>query len=111
MSMKLTIFKQDGPADFIQVAAFGDISLEAAEHWIDSVKENLTVIGAKSEQLDFQLDSYQLPEGGDMTELSFKNKDSVDKWAYGFEGTPVELDRLVDKIAVIQGRADLAQMS
>jgi len=108
--MKLTIFKQDGPADFIQVAAFGDVSPKAAEHWLDSMPNDLTVHGIGPEHLDVQVGVYLLPQEGDMTELSFKDKESVDVWTYGFEGIPAELDRLMDKITVIEGRRDLARM-
>jgi hypothetical protein len=110
MSMKLTVFKQENPVEFIQIAAFGDISLEVAQRWIDSAPADLNLVSSSEFSLSFTMTDYVLPEGAHLTQLSFKDKGSVVGWSYAIECTAAEQRQLVDHLTVNGLQRDLVDL-
>lgn len=114
MSIQLTIIKRTGSVETEEIAAIGEITVESAQEWVGemhSASGAIEVLDSKIGNLDLQAMIYLPPAGRSLMRFQLSNKASAISWEYRFTGAMEVLDQLVDRITVVQGSEDLAQMS
>lgn len=106
--MEFRVFKRED-AQFMQAAANGDVSLEAALRWVDMANElgQLTVVGNSPVYIEVACEHYLLPDG-DMVEFGFIDRESVHDWLYIFPVSQQEHYALIDKLTIVGLRRELA---